>query len=429
MPDGAPRERDRSRPHDLVLMGATGFTGQLVAAYVVRHHLDALSKDGAPRLALAGRNRDKLERVRDDLARIDARASELALVVVDSDDADGLARMARDTEVVCTTVGPYARHGAPLVAACVEAGTDYCDLTGEPQFIRRMIDAHHERATQTGARIVHCCGFDSIPSDLGTLMVQTYASEKLGGPCEEIKFAFTGGKGGFSGGTIASMMQLLEEAAEDKQVRRTLGHPYGLNPEGEKKGPDGSDLKTVQYDADLKSWVAPFVMASVNTRVVRRSNALLGYEYGRDFRYGEVSATGDGVRGALRAGALTAGLGGFVALAAVGPTRKLLQRTVLPAPGQGPDQATREAGYFVARVVGLRPGGRSSVRLEGRVKGEQDPGYGETAKMLGESAVCLVLDGPSLTSGGGILTPATAMGTTLLERLRGAGMTFEVHEA
>lgn len=411
-------------------MGATGFTGALVAEYLVRSYLGRASSSGQPlRLALAGRNKAKLERVRDQLAEIDAGARALPILIADSQDEKALRNMAARTEVVCTTVGPYAKYGEPLVAACVAEGTDYCDLTGEPQFIRRTIDAHHAAARKSGARIVHCCGFDSIPSDLGALMLQEHAIAEHGGPCREIKFALVGGSGGFSGGTIASMLHLLEEASTSRATRRVLGNPYGLNPDGQRSGPDGSDLQKAKYDRDLEAWVAPFVMAAINTRVVRRSNALMDQRYGEDFRYSEVTATGAGVRGAVSAGAMTAGLGAFVALASMAPTRRFLARRVLPAPGQGPDRAKREAGYFVVRLLGLAPGGDRSRRLEARVKGEQDPGYGETSKMLGESAVCLALDGADLGTPGGILTPASSMGMTLVDRLRQAGMTFEVRDA
>lgn len=411
-------------------MGATGFTGALVAEYLVRNYLGRTAAPGQPlRLALAGRNPGKLEKVRERLAEIDPGARELPILVADSKDGEALRAMAARTEVVCTTVGPYAQHGEPLVAACVEKGTDYCDLTGEPQFIRRSIDAHHQAAGKSGARIVHCCGFDSIPSDLGALMLQEHAIAEYGGPCREIKFALVGGSGGFSGGTVASMLNLLEEASTSRATRRVLGNPYGLNPVGKRSGPDGSDLQSAKYDEDLEAWIAPFVMAAINTRVVRRSNALMDYRYGEDFRYSEVTVTGQGIRGAVGAGLMTAGLGGFVVLASMAPTRKLLARRVLPAPGQGPDRAKREAGYFVIRLLGLAPGGDGSRRLEGRVKGQQDPGYGETSKMLGEAAVCLALDGSELDAPGGILTPASCMGMTLVERLRRAGMTFEVKEA
>ena len=266
--------RDRSRPHDLVLWGATGFTGEIVAEYLVRWA--AAHPDVGLRWALAGRNQAKLEQVRSRLVSIDPTAAELPLITGDSHDRASLDAIARDASVVCTTVGPYAQYGAELVAACVEHGTDYCDLTGENHFIRRMIDAHQTAAEASGARIVNCCGFDSIPSDLGTLVLQDAAEKRHGRPCDRVTLYVDRVKGGMSGGTIASMKNLMEEAEKDPEVRRIFGHPYALNPEGEREGPDGSDARGVGRSPDGR-WTAPFVMAAINTRIVRRSNALLGY--------------------------------------------------------------------------------------------------------------------------------------------------------
>ncbi len=408
-----PRPHDRSRRYDIVLFGATGFTGRLVAEYLAEHYgrTDV-------RVALAGRSLAKLEDVRSGLP---TAARDWPLLVADSHDRASLDAIAENTSVVCTTVGPYAKYGAELVAACVAHGTDYCDLTGETQFIRRMIDRHHEEAKQTGARIVHCCGFDSIPSDLGTLMMQEASKERFGAPLQKLTYFAGETKGGFSGGTVASMLNLFEEIARDKSVLKILGNPYALNPEGERKGPDGSDQKGVRFDRDLGQWTAPFVMAAVNTRVVRRSNAILGYPWGEGFRYAEVMSTGKGPRGLARATAITSFLGGFMGAAAIDPIRKLLAARVLPKPGEGPSKEDRDKGFFVTRFVGKTADGRA---LHGRVEGKSDPGYGETAKMLAESALCLALGGPSE---GGVRTPASTMGMLLVERLREAGMTFEVH--
>ncbi|MBX3250688.1 MAG: saccharopine dehydrogenase NADP-binding domain-containing protein [Myxococcales bacterium] len=408
------RVRDRSRAHDIVLFGATGFTGQLVAEYLARHAPEGV------RVALAGRSRSKLEAVRAALVAIDPRAGGWPLRIADSHDRASLDAVARDAEVVCTTVGPYAKYGAELVAACVEHGTDYCDLTGETQFVRRMIDAHHERARETGARIVHCCGFDSIPSDLGTLMMQDEAQRRFGEPLQRVTYYAGETKGGFSGGTIASLLNVLEEAKRDRSVLKVLGDPYALRPAGDARGPDGPDQKGVRFDPELGQWTAPFVMAAVNTRIVRRTNAILDYPWGRDFRYAEVMSTGKGARGLARATTITGVLGGFMGLAAIDPIRKLLAAKVLPKPGEGPSKEQRDAGFFVIRFIGKTASGRE---LRGRVEGTSDPGYGETAKMLGESALCLALGGPSE---GGVRTPASTMGLVLLERLRAAGMVFEV---
>jgi short subunit dehydrogenase-like uncharacterized protein len=416
------RQRNEQRSHDIVLWGATGFTGSLVAEYLVQN---ASAED--MKLALGGRSRAKLETLRQRLADIDAGAARLPLVVADSHDRASLDAMVRDARVVCTTVGPYAIHGRELVAACVEAGTDYCDLTGEVQFIRAMIDEHHAAAERAGARIVHSCGFDSIPSDLGAWMLQRAAIERHGGPLERVTFVLGASRGGFSGGTVASLVNVVAEAGADPEIRRILTDPYALNPEGERHGPDGPDLAGVRFDRDLERWTGPFVMASINTRIVRRSNALLGWPYGRGFRYAEVTGFGAGLKGRLAATAAAAGIGAFVAALSWSPTRSLLQKVALPDPGEGPDRAAREAGFFKVRLHGR---GASSdgrpVEMVAHVAGTADPGYGETAKMLGESALCLAFDGDRRGPAGGVLTPASSMGERLVDRLRAAGMRFEV---
>jgi short subunit dehydrogenase-like uncharacterized protein len=317
---------------------------------------------------------------------------------------------------VCTTVGPYAKYGAPVVAACAQHGVDYCDLTGETHWIRRMIDAHHEQAQKTGARIVHCCGFDSLPSDLGVWAMQEHAERAHGKPCTSIVYALRKTRGGISGGTIASMMNIMDEAKRDRSVRKVLMDPYALTP-GE-RGPDGPDQRGVAYDDDLKAWTAPFVMAAINTRIVRRTNALSDYQYGRDFRYREVMSFPSGARGLAMATGVTAGLGAFLAASALDPMRKLLESKVLPKPGEGPNQHTRETGSFDVRLFGRGDG----FTCEGQFAGKGDPGYGATSVMLAESALCLALDGRS--TGGGVLTPAYAMGEKLVTRLRTAGFTI-----
>ncbi len=400
---------------DVLLWGATGFTGRLVAEYLVPRH-------GEMRLALGGRNRAKLERLRADLEAIDSHAGQIPLVVGDAADEASLDAMVPRARVVCTTVGPYAKYGHPLVAACVRHGRAYCDLTGEPTFIHDSIAAHHERAKETGARIVHCCGFDSIPSDLGTLMMEEHARAELGEPLETVRFVLTDMTGGMSGGTVASMLYLMEQASHDPSVRRVLADPYAFNPEGEHEGADGPDHATVRLDEDAGVWTGPFIMALINTRVVRRTNAILGYPYGKSFRYSEVMGFGRGTRGRVRATAFAAGYGAAMASLQVGAVRKLLARTVLPEPGEGPSRERRERGHFTVHFFGETAGGK---KVRGVVRGQKDPGYGETAKMLGESAVCLAQD-EGLGLRGGVLTPASAMGMRLVERLREAGMTFAV---
>jgi short subunit dehydrogenase-like uncharacterized protein len=341
-------DRSQRRFH-IVLWGATGYTGSLVA--------EALAKaPSTPKLswALAGRDRGKLEAVRRDLTRIDPALAELPILVGDASDRASLEKLAAETRVVCTTVGPYARYGNELVAACVAQGTDYCDLTGEVQWMRRTIDAHHEEAGRTGARIVHTCGFDSLPSDLGVAMLQDYARRVHGRPAQKVTALFGEMSGGASGGTIASMLIALDEAKHDREARRALGDPYGLDPKPRRGGPDGSDSFAIGFDDHLKSFTAPFVMASVNTRVVRRSNAVMEYAYGTDFEYRELMSTGRGAAGLARAASVVAGLGGFIASLQVPPLKKLVTKR-LPKPGEGPTPEQRAKGHYVLRLFGDLP--------------------------------------------------------------------------
>ncbi len=408
------------RKYDLVLFGATGFTGKLTAAYLARR----AAEEGLS-WAIAGRSKEKLEAVRRDLARDAPACASLDLLVADSADEAALRAVAGSTRVVCTTVGPYAKHGGRLVAACADLGTHCCDITGEVTFMRDMIDRHHARAVATGARIVHTCGFDSIPSDLGALMLVDHLRAR--GKATRRVVTYVGeAKGGLSGGTAASMMNLMADATRDPEIRRLVTDPYALLPERDQgRGPPSKDSFAVRFDEDLGAWTGPFLMAVVNTRVVRRSNALLGFRYGPTFEYAEVASYGAGPKGLARATAITGGLGAFATLAAGKLTRAALER-VLPSSGEGPSRQVRDTGYFKIRLLGwaegdARPGAR------GFVAGTSDPGFGETAKMLGESALCLAKD--PLDTPGGVTTPAASMGQRLITRLRAAGMRFDVEDA
>lgn len=400
-----------ARELDLVLFGATGFTGRLVAEYLA-------GRRPSLRWAIGGRSLEKLEQVRAGLAAIDPGAAALPLLQYDSLDAGAMAELARRTRVVCTTVGPYDRWGSALVAACADEGTAYCDLTGESHWVRAMIDAHQARAVETGARIVPSCGFDSTPSDLGVLVLGRHFVE-AGRRLSRARLRVTSMRGTASGGTVATALEMAERA-RDPAVRRVLGDPYALNPEGDRQGPDRNEPFRPRRDPTTGHWLAPFLMAPANTRVVRRSNALLGYPWGRDFRYEEVADTGPGPRGLALAAILSAGLAGFLGAAALSPSRRLLARA-LPSPGEGPDREARERGRFRMVIDGTAADG-STARVS--VSADRDPGYGATAVMLGESALCLASD--ALPERSGFLTPATAMGDALVTRLRGAGVRFEI---
>ena len=410
-------EHQGDREFDVIVQGATGFTGTLVAEYLLRQY----GTDGDLRWALAGRNEEKLREVRESLG---SAASDVDLIVADSFDKTALQSLCERTRVVLTTVGPYALYGSDLVEACVNSGTHYCDLAGEVQWIRKMIDMHHDRAKQTGAKIVNCCGFDSVPMDIGVWFLQRAAHEKYGSYCKSISMLVKATKGTASGGTLASMMNLIKESREDRNIARTLIHPYSLNPEGEREGPDKRDQQRVIYRDDAKAWTAPFVMAGVNTKVVRRSHALAGYPYGKDFRYDESVLSGRGFSGWLKGTVMTLGLGAIVFLASFTPTRNLLQRFVLSKPGEGPDRELQREGFFNLMQIGVLPDG---TQVRARITGDQDPGYGSTSKMLSECAVCLAKD--ELEDFGGVLTPAVAMGAPLIDRLRkNAGLTFDLRD-
>jgi len=396
--------------HDVVIYGATSFVGQILCRYLARRH----GAVGKLRWAIAGRDRAKL----DDVAR--STGADVPRIVADAADRSALDALTASTRVVVSTVGPYALYGSELVASVVEAGVDYCDLTGEVQWMRRMIDQHQARAEQTGARVVHACGFDSIPSDLGVWFTQQRALEDFGEPCVEVRMSVAGSKGGVSGGTLASGMNMFEELAADPELRRMISDPYVLAPTDLRTGPPQPGIGRPARDGRFESWVAPFVMAPTNSAVVLRTHALLGQPWGRDFTYGETMMTGDGPTGAVKAYAMTAGLAAFAGVASLGPTRRLLGK-VMPKPGSGPGTAAQQAGWFDIRFVGRTAAGRT---IRTKVTGDQDPGYGSTAKMLGESAAAFLdLDGV----GGGFWTPASAFGDSLIERLEAsAGIRFDV---
>lgn len=403
------------RAHDVVLYGASGFVGRLVAAHLAQH-----APDGT-RIALAGRNRARVEAAR---AELPPGGRGWPVLTADSDDPASLAEMAGRTHVLVSTVGPYAKYGLPVVEACARAGTHYADLTGEVLFVREAIDATDAVARETGARIVHACGFDSIPSDLAVAELAGRATTDGAGGLTDVQTVATA-KGGFSGGTVDSLRTQLAAVKADPSLRRVAGHPFALSPDraAEPGTRQPRDAAPPTRTADGR-WAAPFVMAPFNTRVVRRSNALQDWAYGRGFSYGEVMATGRGIPGALAAGAVTGGLAGLVAAMGFGPTASLLDR-MLPTPGSGPGEETRRTGFFRMVTTGTTESGR---RYRSVASGPGDPGYAATAVMLGQTALSLALDGDRLPQRTGSLTPATALGGVLVDRLRAAGHTYEVTE-
>ena len=400
----------QERPYDIIVWGASGFTGRIVVDYIHQEY-----GNGNLRWAIAGRNPAKLESV--------VAGRNISVLNADSHDRESLNRLVRQTKVVLTTVGPYARYGSELVAACAEHGTDYCDLTGESLWMRDMITAHQQAAKDSGARIVHTCGFDSIPSDIGVFFLQKEMQARHGVAARHIKYRTKAFKGGFSGGTIDSMMAMMEAAQKDPGLLKKLSDPYLLNDN--MRGADGTDRFSPYFDEDFDAWVGPFMMAAINTRVVRRSNELLGSAYGDDFRYDEGSLTGSGPKGFLGATGIGVGSGIFAGLASLPITRKGLQK-VLPKPGEGPSPEQQRTGYFEVEMRAKHPTD-ATKDLVACVKGDRDPGYGSTAKMIAESALALAHD--NLPATGGFWTPASAMGDALLQRLpANAGVTFDIVE-
>jgi short subunit dehydrogenase-like uncharacterized protein len=401
----------QAREFEIILWGATGFTGSLVA----QHFVDTYGPD--LNWAMAGRNLDKLEKVRAGLGN-----TGIPVIQADSHDQEAMNDLAARTKVICTTVGPYALYGTPLVAACAQSGTHYCDLTGEVQWMGQTIKDFDASAKVSGAKIVHTCGFDSIPSDMGVFYTQQQMQLQFDEYAKAIKARVGKFSGAASGGTIASMMVMMEQMSKDPSIRAEMENPYSLNPQGEHSGPDGLDDNSAIYDNDFQQWTSPFVMAAVNARVVRRSNALAGYPYGKDFSYDERQLTGTDNAGKRKAKNIALGSKLTPGIMSIALMRKLAGK-FLPKPGEGPSPEAQRKGHFELFFHGH--GSDSAHSLKTRISGDRDPGYGATSRMLGESAVCLARD--ELASDAGISTPAAAMGAALIKRLESkAGITFEV---
>src|SRR6266403_496755 len=390
-----------SSKFDIIVYGATGFTGQLVAEYLAQHY----TGKSDPKWAMAGRSLEKLASIRDALGA----PADTPLIQADASDPASLKAMVGQTQSVLTTVGPYQLYGTELVAACAASGTDYLDLCGEPVWMRQMIDAHQATAQSTGARIMFSCGFDSLPFELGVLFCQETAKRVLGAPVNRIKGRVRDMKGTFSGGTAASAKATFAAAAKDLSLVALLQNPFALTPgfEGPKQPRGNKPL----LDEELGSWTAPFVMATINTRNVHRSNLLMNFPYGKDFVYDEMILTGPGEQGEANAKRVVAAVNAERMGAVDGPK-----------PGEGPSKEERENGLYDLLFAAIAPDGRQ-VRVA--VKGDRDPGYGSTSKMISECAVCLLRDAPEVS--GGIWTPGAAMGDRLIKRLVDhAGLTFEV---
>ncbi len=401
------------REFDLILFGATGFTGRLVAEYLHAAH----GHDANLRWAIAGRSATRLAALRDELGL----PKDLPLLVADASDEKALAALVARTKAVITTVGPYQLYGEPLVRACAAAGTDYVDLCGEPGWMAEMIPALQDAARASGARIVFSCGFDSIPFDLGVVHAQAEAQQQFGAPLKRVHGRVKVMKGTFSGGTVASMLATMEAIGRDRSLIRTMADPFALVPGF--KGPRQPNDQIAEYDELAGAWTAPFIMATINTKNVHRSHALLGHPWGSDFVYSERMLTGTDAAGEKRAKSMARQSKVQTLLLAFAPTRALLRRFALPKPGEGPNKKQRETGRYELMFYGETADGR---RLTTCVTGDRDPGYGSTSKMLAEAAISLVRDIDQTQTPGGVWTPGAAMGLTLVARLRErAGLTFE----
>jgi short subunit dehydrogenase-like uncharacterized protein len=404
-------------PFDVIVFGATGFVGSILARYLVQTYPDASELSWAA----AGRSPAKLQRLK---ASLGPAAVNLPILAADAAEESALRRMCEQARVVISTVGPYDLYGDTLVRVCAQTGTDYCDLTGEVRWMRRMIRTYEDAARQSGARIVHACGFDSLPSDMGVYFLQQQAMARHGEYCSQVRMRVVAASGAFSGGTIATLLNESKALAEDPALISELRNPYILCPAGYRNTTRQHRVTSAEFDDELGQWITPFIMAAVNEPVVLRSHALLGNPYGDHFTYNEAAVTGRGNTGRLKAAGMSAFAKLFLSAMANQTLRRLLQRYVLPSPGDGPDEDTQRKGFYVLEFLGKTDSGHS---LNAKVTGDRDPGYASTAGMIGQCGISLVRDTSAAGRAGGFWTPATIFDDRLLERLRKlAGMRFEL---
>ena len=398
------------RKFDIIIWGASSFTGKLVTEYL-------FNKFGSSKIkwAIAGRDLGKLKKVRSQVAD-----KNIPIFIADSFDKESLLKIVKKTKVICSTVGPYSLYGTKLVKLCVENYTNYCDITGEAHWIRTLIDNFHEEAKSKKIKIVNSCGFDSIPSDMGVYFIQNEMKKVYKTYAKSIKMRVAGIRGGISGGTYSSLNNLLKEAYADKSIFKVLNNPYGLNPKDKMDGLDKKDLRKIIFDKESNSWIYPFIMAGINTKIVRRSNALINFQYGKNFRYDEAMIAGKGISGFWKAILAVFPL----AIVGLNPNSflKKIINSFMPKPGEGPGVEKRKNGFYNLRFYITIDEKRKAFA---KVIGDSDPGYGSTSKMLAESALCLAFD--NLPKNYGILTPSSAMGEKLLDRLiKNAGLSFEI---
>ena len=402
---------------DLVIFGATSFVGQILTTYLIEH----LGTEGDIAWAIAARSSSKLNQLKQSYGE---KAENLPIIIADSHDEASLQAMCNQTRVIVSTVGPYALYGELLVKTCAESGTDYTDLTGEAHWIKKMQDKYQQTAQQSGARIVNCCGFDSIPSDLGVYALQQHAMAHFNHPLPHTKLRVKALKGGASGGTVASMIEAIKAAKADPQMRRQMGNPYLLCGENHQYQQKAHSVKGPMFDNEFNAWISPFIMEAINSRIVLRSNVLLGMPYGSNFTYSEGVLNGPGFKGRMAAMMSTLGFAALGIGLYFNPLRALLKKFVLPAPGEGPSPEAQLKGFFDLRINGRDDQG-DQLRL--KVTGNRDPGYGSTAKMLAQAGLCMAMDIKKEDCPGGFLTPSVAMGDALIKRLEDhAGLAFKL---
>lgn len=409
--------------HDLVIMGATGFTGKLVVEYLIENY--GVENEEFT-WAIAGRDKNKLERLRSSFKYIDSNSDKIPTLVVDSHDTISLDKMTSISRLVISTVGPYLKFGEALVESCVKNSTHYCDLTGEVPFIRRSIDSFDIKAKKNNCRIVHSCGFDSVPSDIGVLLLQMDSLKRFNKPCNEVNLYVRSIRGGLSGGTIDSMISIYKYMGSNPDHQKLLKSPFSLNPKDSLKNNTWQPiLKSVKWDDDIQRWLCPFIMAGFNSRIVMRTNAITDYRYGIDFKYSEVSSYKKGLSGFLKAMVMFIGLVLIQISLKVRPLLWFLRKFFLPLPGEGPSKQIRDNGFFKLDIIGSMD---NIKRIRFTVTGEGDPGYSATAKMITESALSILLDQDRIPKVSGVLTPAAGIGVVLAERLNEKGFNFSINE-
>tara|TARA_Y100000768_G_scaffold340633_1_gene284628 strand:- start:94 stop:1338 length:1245 start_codon:yes stop_codon:yes gene_type:complete len=407
--------------NDLIVFGATGFTGKLVVEYLIKNYGIDNQKFT---WAIAGRDKAKLETLKQSLMGIDTQSAKIETYVADSFNYQSLDVLTSSCRIIISTVGPYLKYGLPLVESCVKNHTNYCDLTGEVPFIRESIDLFHEKALNNKCKIIHSCGFDSIPSDLGVLLLQKDSLNKFNKVCDKVNLYVRSIKGGISGGTISSMINIKKYIYSHPNKRNVLRSPYSLNPIDKiKNNVRQQVLKSVRWDNKFNKWTSPFLMSGVNTRVVQRTNAIAEFSYGENFKYNEMSSFDKGLSGFLKASTMLMILAFLQFSMRSNLVLWILKKTIFPKPGEGPSKGKMQSGFFKLKIIGsINEMPKNSVC----VLGDSDPGYSATAKMLTESAISILLNENKIPKKYGVLTPASGIGLTLVERLKKKGILFKI---